>query len=69
MSEKAKNVTVGSMVDELADKYFAAGLDAYHANVRACLDVAEMHIACFNLFKRFLASLSKSAASSEEVPK
>lgn len=33
--------TIGQLVDELADKYFASGMDAYSAGVKACIVVAQ----------------------------
>lgn len=36
--------TIGQLVDELADKYFASGMDAYSAGVKACIDVAQVQV-------------------------
>lgn len=47
---KAK--TIGQLVDQLADKYFASGMDAYTAGVCACLDVAKAQIALFDELSR-----------------
>ena len=32
--------TIGQIVDELADRHFASGMDPYFAGVQACIDVA-----------------------------
>lgn len=36
--------TIGQVVDDLAYKYFASGMDAYSAGVKACIDVAHTQI-------------------------
>lgn len=43
----SKVKTIGQLVDEVADKYFASGMDAYTAGVRACIDVAQTQIKLF----------------------
>lgn len=40
MDENYKSI--GEMVDRLADQYFAGGMDAYSANLRALLDTAKL---------------------------
>lgn len=56
--------TVGQLVDDLADKYFASGMDSYTAGVRACLDVARCQIKLFDelpaLINRFVDGLVKA---------
>lgn len=55
--------TIGQLVDEVADKYFASGMDAYSAGVRACLDVAKAQIDLYEklpgLCQQFLDGLVK----------
>ena len=55
--------TIGQIVDEVADQYFASGMDAYTAGVRACLDVAKCQIELFQsipkMLERFAEGLVK----------
>lgn len=37
MSDKK---SIGQIVDLVADRYFASGMDAFSAGIRACIDVA-----------------------------
>lgn len=50
--------SVGQLVDELADMYFASGMDAYHANIRACIDVAKLHIEAVETIGRLVDHFS-----------
>lgn len=40
----ARDKTIGQFVDEVADKYFSLGMDAYTAGVKACIDVARAQV-------------------------
>lgn len=64
-----KRKTIGQLVDEVADKYFASGMDAYSAGVRACLDVAKVQMDLLNklpgMITRFVDGLAKSPAKED----
>lgn len=57
--------SVGQVVDEVADQYFASGMDAYTAGVKACIDVARAQVELFEklpvLINGFLDRLPSSS--------
>ena len=53
----AEKRTIGQIVDEVADKYFASGMDAYSAGVKACLDVARVQIQILDELPKSLQKL------------
>lgn len=42
MSNDKKSATLGQVLDEIADRYFAAGHDAYTANLLALRDIVKV---------------------------
>lgn len=61
--------TIGQLVDEVADKYFASGMDPFTAGVRACLDVAKIQMKLLDelpvLMQRFYDGLVKSCGQED----
>lgn len=59
----ADKKSIGQIVDEVADQYFASGMDAYTAGVKACIDVARCQIELFEkipkMLERFAEGLVK----------
>lgn len=43
-AKDSSSKSIGQIVDEVADQYFASGMDAFSAGVRACLDVAKFQV-------------------------
>lgn len=62
MTEKK---TIGQIVDEVADQYFAAGMDAYTAGVKACLDVAHVQMKLFDEIPKLLEKFASGLVTKD----
>lgn len=54
MSNDKKSATLGQVLDEIADRYFAAGHDSYTANLLALRDIVKVLAEADSLVAGFL---------------
>lgn len=58
--------TIGQIVDEVADRYFAAGMDSYTAGVKACLDVARVQMQLIDEIPKLLSKFADGLVKNDD---